>query len=119
MAARSPTGTRARRSTLTIDSFQVNSACYSRYQRGQAGGGTFDTTVGNITSLAPLQGTTATSTVNVIGGNTLTAASATTSTYVMSVQGTSTWDYNGERGRAKSAVYRAAVLSPIAVLPRH
>ena len=84
--------------TLTIDSFQVNSAATHDINVG-ANGGTFDTTVGSITSLAPLQGTTATSTVNVIGGHTLTAATATNSTYVMSVQGTSTWDYNGAAGQ--------------------
>ncbi len=85
-------------STLTIDSFLVNSAATHDINVG-ANGGTFDTTVGNITSLAPLIGTTATSTVNVIGGNTLTAASASTSTFVMSVQGSSTWDYNGAAGQ--------------------
>jgi fibronectin-binding autotransporter adhesin len=80
--------------TLTIDSWLTNVATTHNINV-QAGGGTFDTTLGNITSLAPLNGTTG-GTVNVIGGNTFKSGSSTAAnTFVMSVGGTSTWDYNG------------------------
>jgi autotransporter-associated beta strand protein len=76
--------------TLIIDSLN-NNFDGTRVVNIQGGGGTFDTTLGSITSLARLNG--GGGTVNVIGGNTLT--SGATITGVMSVQGTSTWDING------------------------
>jgi autotransporter-associated beta strand protein len=85
--------------TLFLDSFLSNSTVNHSINIG-ANGGTFDTTLGNIsayasTSPVTLNGTTATSTVSITGGNTLQMSSTAASTFLMSPQGTSTWDYNG------------------------
>jgi autotransporter-associated beta strand protein len=80
--------------TLTIDSLN-NNFSGNHVINVQAGGGSFDTTAGNITSLALLNGASG-GTVNITGGNTFKAgATSTGNTFVVSVQGSSSWDING------------------------